>query len=80
MFLNYTHLYVNKKKHVGHSFAFDASTAWNDVPDEVHSVPTLVHFRKKAKRAFPLYHINDGINDYWTVLWFCALESALCRD
>ena len=74
MFLHVPQLYPsvkNKKKHFGHSFAFHASTAWNDLPDDVHSVPTLVYFRKKAKRAFPLYPINDGINDYFTILWCC---------
>ena len=33
-------------KHFGHSFAFDAPTVWNDLPDEVRSLPTLACFRK----------------------------------
>ena len=48
-FLNSTHLYTNKKKHFGHSFAFDALTLWNDSPDDVRSAPTLACFRKKLK-------------------------------
>ena len=57
-FLNFTHLYTNKKT-LGHSFAFDAPTLWNDLPDDVCSAPTLACFRKKLKsylfdEAFPL--------------------------
>ena len=48
-FLNSTHLYTNKKKHLGHSFAFDAPTLWNDLPDDVRSAPTLACSRKKLK-------------------------------
>ena len=40
-FLNIKHLYTNPKKHFGHSFAFDAPIVWNDLPDDVHSAPTL---------------------------------------
>ena len=36
-------------KHFGRSFVFDAPTVWNDLPDDVHSAPTLACFRKKAK-------------------------------
>ena len=47
-----------KKKIFGHSFAFDAPTVWNDLPDEVSSAPTLACFRKRLKlylfkKAFP---------------------------
>ena len=45
-FLNSVHLYINKKNHVSHSFAFDAPTVWND---EVRSAPTLACFRKRLK-------------------------------
>ena len=45
-FLNSVHLYINPK-HFGHSFAFDAPTVWNDLPDEVCCAPTLACFRKK---------------------------------
>ena len=46
------------KKHFGHSFAFDAPTLWNDLPDDVCSAPTLACLRKKLKsyvfdKAFP---------------------------
>ena len=43
-FLNITHLYTNLKKHFGHTFAFDAPTVWNDLPDDVLSAPTLFFF------------------------------------
>ena len=36
-FLNTIHLYMNKKKHDGHSFAFDPATVWNDLPDDLCS-------------------------------------------
>ena len=47
------------KKHFSHSFAFDAPTLWNDLPDHVHSAPNLACFRKKLKsylfdKDFPL--------------------------
>ena len=43
------HLYINKKNHFGHSFAFDAPMVWNDIPDEVRSASTLACFRKRLK-------------------------------
>ena len=43
------HLYINKKTHFGHSFAFDAPTVWNDLPDDVCSARILACFRKKLK-------------------------------
>ena len=33
----------------GHSFTFVAPTVLNDLPDEVHSAPTLACFRKRLK-------------------------------
>ena len=51
-FLEVPQLYpsVHKsKKHFGHSFAFDALTLWNNLPDDVRSAPTLACFRKKLK-------------------------------
>ena len=55
-FLNSVHLYINPK--IGHSFAFDAPTVWNHLPNEVRSAPTLTCFRKRLKsylfhKAFP---------------------------
>ena len=46
------------QNHFGYSFAFDAPTLWNDLPDDVRSAPTLACFRKKLKsylfdKAFP---------------------------
>ena len=46
------------KKHFGHSFAFNAPTPWNELPDDVRSAPTLTCFRKKLRsylfdKAFP---------------------------
>ena len=57
-FLNSVHLYINKKNHFGHSFAFDSPKVWNNLPDEVRSAPTLACFRKRLKlyllkKAFP---------------------------
>ena len=36
-----THLYINVK-HLGHRFAFDVPTVWNDLPDDVPSVISLL--------------------------------------
>ena len=37
------------KKHFGHSFAFDAATVWNDLPDDICCAPTFACFRKRLK-------------------------------
>ena len=34
---DFSYTRINKKD-FGYSFAFDAPTVWNDLPDEVHSV------------------------------------------
>ena len=52
-----------KKKHFGHSFAFDAPTLWNDLPDDVCFAPNLACFRKKLKsylfdKISLLHHVN----------------------
>ena len=49
-FLNSTHR-TQIKKHFSHSFAFDAPTLWNDLPDDVRSAPNLAYFRKKLKSS-----------------------------
>ena len=36
-------------KQFWHSFAFDASTLWNSLPDDVRGSPTLWSFHKKLK-------------------------------
>ena len=59
------------KRHFGHSFAFDAPTLWNDLPEDVHSAPTLACFRKKLKsylfdKAFPPYYLN-----FMASTWLC---------
>ena len=36
-------------ENVHYSFAFDASTVWNDLPDDVCSFPTVTCFRKRLK-------------------------------
>ena len=56
-FLNYPSVHKSKKCFC-HSFAFDATTLWNDLTDDVYSAPTLACFRKKLKpylfdKAFP---------------------------
>ena len=46
-------------KQFGYSFAFDAPTVWNALPDEIHVSPSLASFRKQLKtylytKAYPL--------------------------
>ena len=36
-------------KQFGNSFAFDASTVWNSLPDEIRATPSLASFRKQLK-------------------------------
>ena len=59
-------MYITKKKTLGHSFAFDAPTIWNDLPDEVRSAPTLACFRKRIKshqEGFPtLVYTLSGVS------------------
>ena len=57
IFLNSSHLHINKK-HFGQSFAFDAPTVWNDLPDEICFALILACFSKRLKsylfkKAFP---------------------------
>ena len=45
-------------KQFGNSFAFDAPTIWNALPDEIHASPSLASFRKQLKtylytKAYP---------------------------
>ena len=45
-------------KKFGFSFAFDASTVWNLLPEDIHASPTIAFFRKKLKsylyaKAYP---------------------------
>ena len=58
----------------GHSFAFDAPTLWNSLPDDVHGSATLWSFRIKLIKAFlftktyPPYALS-----YWLSAW-CQLQ------
>ena len=36
-------------KQFGFSFAFDAPTVWNSLPEDIHASPTIASFRKKLK-------------------------------
>ena len=45
-------------KQFGFSFAFDAPTVWNSLPEDIHASPTIASFRTKLKtylytRAYP---------------------------
>ena len=45
-------------KQFGFSFAFDAPTVWNSLPEDIHASPTTASFRKKLKtylyaKAYP---------------------------
>ena len=45
-------------KQSGFSFAFDATTVWNSLPEDICSSPTIASFRKKLKtylyaKAYP---------------------------
>ena len=45
------------KEHFSHSFAFDAPTLWNDLPDDVCSAPNFACFKKKLK-SYLFEHVN----------------------
>ena len=71
----YPSVYKSKKR-FGHSFAFDAPTLWNDLPDDVNSAQTLACFRKKLKsylfdKAFTLVSKFPGVSvvSTWLCLW-----------
>ena len=36
-------------KHFGSSFAFDAPTVWNSLPEDIRALPTVASFRKELK-------------------------------
>ena len=45
-------------KQFGFSFAFDAPTVWNSLPEDIRASPTIASFRKKLKtylyaKAYP---------------------------
>ena len=45
-------------KQFGFSFAFDAPTVWNSLPEDIRASPTMASFRKKLKtylyaKAYP---------------------------
>ena len=40
-------------KQFGNSFAFDAPTAWNALPDKIPASPSLASFRKQLKTCTP---------------------------
>ena len=57
-FLSTTHQYTNPKNTSVKSFAFYATTLWNDLADDVHLLQLLLGLRKKLKsylflKAFP---------------------------
>ena len=39
-------------KQFGFSFAFDAPTVWNSLPEDIHASPTIASFRRKLKTYF----------------------------
>ena len=39
-------------KQFGFSFAFDAPTVWNSLPEDIRASPTIASFRKKLKTYF----------------------------
>ena len=62
-------------------FAFDAPMVWNDLPDEVHSAPTLTYFRKakfiSLQTGFPSLAFTlgvSGILDFFFFLFFFNFE------
>ena len=51
-FLNvpkFQHKIHKSAKQFGFSFAFDAPTVWNSLPEDIHASPTIASFRKKLK-------------------------------
>ena len=48
-------------KQFGNSFAFDAPTVWNALPDEIRVSPSLAPFRKQLKTCTPKHiHLSLG--------------------
>ena len=57
-FQSFALLFINLSNNFGNSFAFDAPTVWNALPDEIHASPSLASFRKQLKtylytKAYP---------------------------
>ena len=49
-------------KQFGFSFAFDAPTVWNSLPEDIRASPTIASFRKKLKtylytKAYPPFKL-----------------------
>ena len=66
-------------KQFGFSFAFDAPTVWNSLPEDIRASPTIDIFRTKLKTYLSLAHfllwLLHGAHLFLSLDLFCALES-----
>ena len=75
-------------KQFGNSFAFDAPTVWNALPDEIRASPSLASFRKQLKtylytKAYPPYPGSFPLHSPWCLTPVMPLDieilmSAFC--
>ena len=49
-------------KQFGNSFAFDAPTVWNALPDEIPASPSVASFRKQLKPTYTFKHTNLSLD------------------
>ena len=56
-------------KQFGFSFAFDAPTVWNSLPEDIRTSPTVVSFRKKLKTYLYAKAYPPSLISFMASLW-----------
>ena len=57
-------------KQFGYSFAFDALTVWNALPDEIHASPSLASSESVSKPTRTPRHTHLSLTHPWHSLWW----------
>ena len=65
-------------KQFGFSFAFDAPTVWNSLPEDIRASPTMASFRKMLKSLSSLAHFSYGFSVVPTCFLSLGFEFAYC--
>ena len=69
-------------KQFGNSFAFDAPTVWNALPDEIRASPSLASFRKQLKtylytKAYPPWSGSFPWRSPWCLTLLMSLDTEI---
>ena len=69
-------------KQFGYSFALDAPTVWNALPDEIRGSPTLASFKRQLKtylttKAYPTVVLIIPWHSLWCSTSFLSLDTEI---